>query len=176
MNIEAIPRNLVPFARLIAELRQYLPALLRKSTMDAWSVENEAEIAAMNVFDEPDGIHSFFRVASVDELVAVAAYMTRSQEPPRAAYFFALPEDMIAKYELPVDACPADDSRCPPIHALHRHVLIGEIQRVLMFDEIRGRGLFNYRVDRSARRTMIDLLHDRHCLDYSDGPCAAPAC
>lgn len=149
---------------------------MRKSTFDAWAPENEVPIAAQNVFEEQDGIHSFYRVGEADQLAAVAAFMTRAQDKPRPAYFFALPDDIVLKYKLEVGSAMVDGSRCPPLHGLHFHVLIAADKKGPIYREIRERSLFNYRVGKAARSSMISKLQHWGCLDHSQGPCNVEGC
>jgi hypothetical protein len=172
----AAPLPLGGFSRRLVDVHEILPALMRKSTMDAFAPTNEPEIGALNVFDEMGGVHSFYYVSTTDELVAVSAFMTRSQERPRNAYFFALSNDLAARYELSASQSPADRSRCARLNGLHRHVTISDDKKIPLFEEIRQRGLHTYRVDVVARRTMIELLVHWNCLDHASGPCVIPDC
>src|ERR1700691_3600062 len=152
-------------AKIFDDIAHILPVLVRKSRQGDWSVATDLDVAALEVFDEADGIHSFYRVATTCSLVAVAAFMTRNQDKFRAAYFFALPEDLVTEYALQVSAVPADGSSCPPLNAIHRHVEIEEKKKEALFREIQQRHVFNYRIDKESMVTMKRLLTQSKCRD-----------
>jgi hypothetical protein len=171
-----VPVDAVPIPRDVngrpyTDLDRLMPILVRKSSQSSWSAVADHDVAAQEVFSEPDGIHSFFRVGTPNALAAVAAFMTKHQSKRRVAYFFALPEQLVLDHELAVTFAPIEHSNCKPLSELHRHVEISEDRKERLFREIQEAQLFNYRVDRNAMSRMEDLLRTWNCLDYMVGPC-----
>lgn len=152
-------------------IAEFLPALVRRTAQGVWYDMRDTAIAASDVFDEADGVHSFFEVSSIDEFVAVGTYLSRGGDKPfkRATYFCVLPNEVRAGLE--VAAVPTHDSRCAPLNALHRHVRIADDQRESLFRVIQEGKLFNYRVDKPAMLSMSAALRSCNCLDYTAGPC-----
>ncbi len=171
LEIEALPEGVN--SRTFTSIEPLLPALVRKSAQGDWNVSVDYDVAALQVFDELDGVHSFYFVSTLAALAAVAAFMTRNQTKPRAAYFFVLPEELAAAYVLPVSAAGVVDSNCPPLQELHRHVLIGDDRKEPLFREIQNRQLFNYRVCKPTIDAMVRLLREQNCRDYESGQCAS---
>lgn len=158
-------------ARPFASIGDLLPVLVRKSAQNCWNARTDFNVAALEVFSEIDGIHSFYYITSRSALAAVAAFMTRSQKKRRAAYFFAVPEHLVVEYALPVSREPVTDSNCPPLHDLHRHVKINDDSKEPLFREIQARQLFNYRVESTVMRQIAERLQAQNCRDYAVGPC-----
>jgi hypothetical protein len=172
-NVDTIPSNVD--ARAYTNLEALLPILVRKSTQDSWNARADFDIAALEVFDEIDGIHSFYHIPTLNALAAVAAFMTRHQSKRRAAYFFALPDALILEHALGVSEALVDNSNCQPLHDLHRHVNISGDRKVLLFREIQEAQLYNFRIGKNAMNEMEVLLRARNCRDYSDGTCECEA-
>jgi hypothetical protein len=152
-------------------IAEHLPALVRRTAQNVWHDRRDPAIAAADVFCEEDGVHSFFEVRSMQELVAVGTYLSKRRAEPFkcAVYFCVLPRDLRGGYEIMEMA--EDESRCPPLNALHRHVRVDSGNREQLFSAIQEARQFNYRVDRRAMLTMSALLRSHRCLDYTDGPC-----
>lgn len=155
-----------------SEIARLLPALVRRTAQNVWYDTRDPAIAAADVFDEEDGTYSVFEVHSVEDLMAVATYLSRGGDKPfrRAVYFCVFPGE--ARGEMGIVVFPTTDSRCKPLNALHRHATVGSDQRERLFRIIQESGDFNYRVDRKAMQAMRQALLEDACLDYSDGPCA----
>jgi hypothetical protein len=153
-------------------IAKVLPALVRRTAQGVWYDTRDPSIAANDVFDEEDGLHSFYEVGSVEDLVAVGAYLSRGGEKPfkRATYFCILPNEVRDDFE--VSAAPTDDSQCEPLNTLHRHVYVGAEQKESLFRIIQQGDHFNYRVDKTAMLAMSAALRNHNCRDYSPGPCA----
>lgn len=61
-NLEPIPADLR--ACQCSEIENLLPVLVRRSSQSAWVVDRDFEIASREVFNESDGIHSFYEVSA----------------------------------------------------------------------------------------------------------------
>jgi hypothetical protein len=169
LNIEAPPANVN--ARLFTSIDELLPVLVRKSAQHAWNAYADFDAAALEVFNEADGIHSFYRIDSLAALVVVAVFMTRTQTKRSAAYFFAIPEQLALQYALAVTKEPVDNSDCPPLDDLHRHVQIDAENKERLFRDIQDRRSFNYRVDKPTMNIMARSLVEQGCRDHASGPC-----
>jgi len=159
-------------AKSFLEIKDVVPILVRKSTQGIWSADDDLSVRARDIFNEEDGVHSFFHVTDASALASVAAFMTRLQSKRGAAYFFALPEDLAVRHALTVSETPVEESKCGPLVNLHRHVDIDPSKREALFAAIRDRKLYNFRVDKTSIADMVRLLADQGCLDYCNGPCA----
>jgi len=157
--------------REFQRIAEITPVLVRKSSVNPWQGRNEVATRAQEVFDEADGVHSFYRIESANDLAAVAAFMTRNQKKLRAAYFFALPSDLIPQHVLRMEQQNADGSRCYQINRFHLNVAINVASREDLFQAILVRHLYNYRVDVPAILDMVNSLRNWKCLDHTDGPC-----
>ena len=153
------------------QIGDIVPILVRKSISSVWIDIDDIAIRAAEVFDEADGIYSFFHVPSASSLASVASFMTRQQAKRRPAHFFAIPDDLVGELELAVSETNVEESKCGPLSDMHRHVDIGPEKREALFAAIRERSLYNFRVDAGSIREMVQLLTDCGCLDYSQGPC-----
>lgn len=171
---EAIPADLN--ARPFADVERLLPALVRKSSQSAWSASSDLDIAAKEVFNENDGIHSFYLVESRAAFVAVATSLSRGGDKPfkRAAYLFVLPQDVVNAHSLQVTEEPSE-SPCVQLNLLHRHVVVNEPQKQPVFEDIQRMGCFNFRVDRRSMLDLADQLRSRNCREYTSGPCQCEA-
>ena len=158
-------------AKSFIQIGDIAPILVRKSTAAVWSDIDDVAIRAAEVFNEADGIYSFFHVASASNLASLASFMTRQQTKRRPAHFFAIPADLLGELELDVSETIVEESKCGPLGDMHRHVVIGSEKREALFGAIRERSLYNFRVDARSMKEMVGILTDRGCLDYSIGPC-----
>lgn len=160
------------------DIAELMPVLVRKTAQDTWDEWRDIELAANDIFPDDDGVHSFFEIHSAVDLAAVGTFLSRGGDKPykRAAYFCAMPRRIVESFALTVEQAPTESS-CPPLNAMHRHVFVDPAKRVDIFAEIQNANLFNFRVDKRTMHVVRATLFDRHCFDYSDGPCerCAPA-
>lgn len=166
----ALPAD-IPCRRYL-DIAALLPVLVRRVPQDAWHKQPDLDLAANDVFSEEDGLHSFFEIASTADLATVGTFLSRGGDKPyrRAAYFCALPSHLVELFSLIVEDAPTD-SACPPLNAMHRHVLVDPVKKASLFAEIQSANLFNFRVDKRTMHFVRDALSGHHCLDYSNGPC-----
>jgi hypothetical protein len=165
------PRDVV--CRAYSSIQDVAPVLVRRTAQDIWYDTRDPAIAAEEAFEETDGIHSFYEIRSVSDLAAVGAFMSSQRDKPyrKAVYFCAVTGDLIERFNLRIEPAQADGSRCPAMHAMHRHVTIEEGQRLRLFQQIQDAKLFNFRVDRSALTATHEALKAQQCLDHHGGAC-----
>jgi len=170
-----IPLDLRGRVQQYTDIAAWLPALIRRSSMAAWSDRADLEIAAREIFSEQDGVHSFFCAPDVSSLIAVATYLSKGSLSPykSTSYFFVLPHEFVTGFALPVELAPHESS-CAHINALHRHVTVDDATKARLFAAVQERGCFNYRVDKSSLSASSAALTGVGCLEYSAGPCSGP--
>lgn len=159
-------------ARDFAELDPLLPALVRKSGTSSWfAPHSDGELAALDIFNEGDNIHSFYHVPDLSALVAVAASLSMGTAKPftRPSYFFVLSAEIVDRFGLLVSIL--HEGSCKEIGTLHRHVRVLEGVRCAVFDDVKRLKHYNFRVDQASMRSMMELLKAQGCLDYTNGPC-----
>ena len=88
-----LPSDIYPNVQALISLIPYMPAMIRQSAQDSWHGNSDNQISSEDVFDEADGVHSFYHVNTIEDCVAVARFMSSKQSKPLKStiYFFALP-------------------------------------------------------------------------------------
>jgi hypothetical protein len=168
---DPLPRGII--ARPYQAINELAPVLVRRTSQDIWYDDRDPEIAALDAFEESDGVHSFYQISSSSDLAAVGSFMSGQRDKPyrKAIYFCAVTGELVDDFGMRINPVPADRSLCPAMHAMHRHVTIDRTRRLELFQRIQASRLFNFRVDRGALVATHEALRARQCLDHHPGPC-----
>lgn len=169
MPFPALPNNYTPpalapgeaFRQSFVESVDQFPSVFRKSIPTPWLEPIDIETAAGRVFNEEQPIHSFWRIKSIESLVAVASLLGYGGLKPwnGPVYLFALPDELIGEYGLAVEDAPGE-TRCQPLDELHVHVTIEREKTKSLFRAIQTRRCFNYCVDRHTMRQIGARFQD----------------